>query len=145
MIEVSGTVSRDLKAYIQRVAEYLNLDLYDPYYELDIVRKCAQQAGGYCHGDENDIQIEIARYDAGGKVSRDHMKINIAHELIHAQQIASGRLENGGFFVNREGGAETLAYRHVFDGVEYINCPYENQPWEQEAYQREEEVYQACR
>jgi len=34
-----------------------------------------------------------------------------------------------------------IVYKHIFDGVEYINLPYEDHPWESEAYQYEEEIY----
>ena len=145
MIDVSGTVSRDLKSYIQRVANYLELDLYDPYYELSIVRSCSQDAGGYCHGDEDEIQIEIARYDGEGKIPLEEMKVNIAHEMIHAQQIASGRLVNDGFMYRGEGEDRHLVYSHTWEDEVFINLPYSDHPWELEAYSREQEVYEACR
>ena len=145
MIEVSGTKSLRLVEYIDRVANYLGLDEYDTWYEMQIVSECDQGAGGYCHGDENDVEIEIARNDRAGKIPLEEMKINIAHEMIHAQQIASGRLINDGFIMRGEGDEKTLAYAHTWEGERFVNLPYSDHPWELEAYSREREVYEACR
>lgn len=144
MIEVFGTKSKKLLAYIDRVAAYLELDSYDAFYDINIVRDCVGGAGGYCNGDDDIVDIEIARNDLAGKIPMKDMMINIAHEMVHAQQMASGRLVNKGF-VFRDDNPEVLTVKQIFDGQEYIGVPYNEQPWEIEAYNLENEIYAACK
>jgi hypothetical protein len=145
IVSVSGTTSKKLIDYIQRVAEYLRLDDYDTFIELNIQKKCDSDAGGYAHGDDNDVSIEIARTCMGEKYSRKEIMINIAHEMIHAQQLASGRLYNKGFVFKKINSKEKcLAYAYEWEGETYIDTPYDEQPWEIEAYTMEKEVYDIC-
>lgn len=143
-MEVFGTKSVKLIEYVDRVANYLGLYDLDAYVEVNIVKECDQGAGGYCHGDDEDIEIEIARYDRCGKLNQKQMMINIAHEMIHALQIASGRLVNTGFIMRDVGNERELAYAHTWEGERFVNMPYDDQPWEIEAYAREMEVFEAC-
>ena len=145
IIDVTGTKSRKLHDYIENVALYLGLDKFDTWFELAVVKDCDRGAGGYCHGDDNDIEIEIARNDRCGKIPMEDLMVNIAHEMIHAQQIAEGRLVNDGFCLRGEGDEQSLAYAHTWEGEKFYNLPYSDQPWELEAYSREREVYEACR
>lgn len=144
MLEIMGTVDKKLIAYIERVAEHLGLFDMDAFIDVNFEKECAQGAGGYCDGDEEDIAIEIARNDRLGRVPRKNLMINIAHEMIHAQQIASGRLINNGLIMRDVGNERELAYAHTWEGERVVNIPYDDQPWEIEAYAREEEVYEAC-
>lgn len=147
MIEVYGTKSKSLLAYIDRVADYLELDAYDAFYDINIVRDCAGGAGGYCNGDEDIVDIEIARNDSAGKIPMKDMMINIAHEMVHAQQMASGRLINKGFVFRTDetNGDQVLTTKQIFEGKEYIGVEYNDQPWEIEAYKLEKEIYNACK
>ena len=51
-------------------------------------------AGGFCWGDKDSIEIEIARTSEGHKFTREEMLINPTHELIHAKQFIRGELSN---------------------------------------------------
>ena len=146
-MEIRGTQSKKLIAYIDRVISYLDLHDVPGLIDIDILRECANGAGGYCHGDENHIQIEVARYDHNGKVPTALLMQNIAHEMIHADQICRGRLVNHGFVLNPDkSDAEVgLSYKWEWEGQEYIDIPYDDHPWEHEAYSLEETVYAACK
>lgn len=141
---IKGTKSRKLRAYCNRVAQYLDLDKSDTLIEIEFRSKCANNAGGYCHGDDNHILMEIAFNDGDGRIPGQLLMQNIAHEFIHAKQIAEGRLVNYGFYYSDKK-AKKLSYKWIFDGVEYVNEPYKNHPWEHEAYELEDTVYRACR
>jgi len=146
IVEVTGTKSKKLISYIQRVAEYLELDKYDTFYELNVQKKCDSDAGGYAHGDDNDVSIEISRTAQGERYTQEELKINIAHELIHAQQLASRRLYNKGFIFKQLNKTEKcLAYAHEWEGELYVDTPYDDQPWEIEAYENEKKVYEICK
>lgn len=141
---IEGTKSVKLINYIERVASYLGLDYSETEVELSIVPKCDQGAGGWCHGDDEEVFIEIARSDRCGHLEMNQIMINIAHEMVHAQQIATGRLVNTGLIMRDVGNERELAYAHMWEGERFVNLPYDDQPWEKEAYAREMEVYEAC-
>jgi hypothetical protein len=142
---VQGTVNKKLIAYIERVYNYLGLaEFEDCLIDLDFVKECAGGAGGYCDGDDEMINVEIARQDAVGRIPMKNLMINIAHELVHVQQMASGRLVNKGF-VFRDDNPDVLTTKQIFEGKEYIGVRYDEQPWEIEAYKLEEVVYEVCK
>jgi hypothetical protein len=140
-IEIVGTKSKKLIEYINRASDYLELYNTEALFILEVHKNCASNAGGYCNGDQDSVLIEIAREDAQGKIHLDDMKINIAHELVHAKQISEGRLVNLGFVLK----GNALIYCWEWKGREYTEIAYEDQPWEIEAYALEKEVYEACR
>ena len=142
---VQGTVNKKLIAYVERVYNYLGLAEFEEcLIDLDFVKECAGGAGGYCDGDDEEIRVELARQDAVGRIPMKDLMINIAHELVHAQQMASGRLVNKGFvFCDNNPGA--LVTKQIFDGQEYVGVPYKDQPWEIEAYNLEEVIYEECK
>ena len=140
---INGTQSNKLLAYIDEVYYRLGLDKYPQcYIVMDIIPKCAAGAGGYCDGDDEDISIEIARSDLQGRIPMADLKINIAHEMIHALQIASGRLVNKGFTLVDDPvrGLQYMATKQIWEGKEYVGCKYDDQPWEKEAYSLEKKV-----
>ena len=144
---VQGTVNQKLIDYVERVYNYLGLDEYeDCLFDFDFVPRCDANAGGFCNGDEEYVQVELARSDAVGRIPMKDLMINIAHELVHAQQIASGRLVNKGFvFRKNDDGEQVLTLAQIFDGTEYVGVKYKDQPWEIEAYAKEKEIYEACK
>lgn len=146
-MNVQGTVNQKLIDYVERVYNYLGLDEYeDCLFDLEFVPRCDANAGGFCNGDEELVIVELARSDAVGRIPMQDLMVNIAHELVHAQQLASGRLVNKGFvFRTNEEGEQILTLSQVFDGVEYTGVKYKDQPWEIEAYAKEKEIYEACK
>ena len=144
MLELNGTTSKKLTAYIERVIAHLGLE--DAYIELNIQKTCDADAGGYCNGDEEDIEVEIARYDSQGKLPTEMLYTNIAHELIHAQQLYSGRMINQGISLTTDDNGDMAMINVViWEGKEVTGLPYAEHPWELDAYGREEEVYNKCK
>ena len=60
--------------------------------DIWIYNALEEQAGGFCWGDKNTIEIELARTSDGHRFSREEMLINLTHELIHAKQFIAGEL-----------------------------------------------------
>lgn len=141
---IKGTKSKKIISYIDRVSNFLQLNSYEALIDIEFVKTCSNGASGYCHGDDNSIVVEIARYDDEGRIPQQNIMVNIAHELIHAKQIASGRLFNGGFRF-RDHLKQTIEMYWIWEGTEYVNTPYEDHPWENEAYGFEDEVYNSCK
>lgn len=131
----------DVQDYISAVAAVLDLDKYDSDIRIDLMKKCDGDAGGYCYGDAEDIDIEIATHVQGEALDIETIKTNIAHEMIHAQQIASGRLNDHGIQIIDE----CLVKVAEWDGEYHTNTKYDDQPWEIDAYAREAQVAQEAK
>lgn len=145
MIDITGTKNQQLIMYVDRVFDYLGLGNYDCYFELEFKSKCDGDAGGFAYGDDETVIVEIARNDACGKIPMKDMMINIAHELVHAEQLASGRLLDGGMVMRKKDGEDVLSVKRIYEGKTYIDVPYDDQPWEIEAYKMEKSIYEACK
>ena len=142
MINVTGTTNKKLLAYIERVSAYLGVQDVD----IDIVKSCAADAGGYCDGDAEWCNIEIARNDAVGKIPMYQLMINIAHEMVHASQILTGRLVNKGMVMRYDFNVPVgLSFQWIWEGNVYTDVAYDDHPWEIEAYELEEKVYNICK
>lgn len=128
--------------YINAVGAVLNIFDSTTEIEVEFSNKLDGDAGGYCSGDLEQIDIEIATHVQGEALSVETIQRNIAHEMIHAQQIITGRLEDLGLQLLQSGDAQTLVKVSIWDGETYTNTKYEDQPWEIDAYAREEEVMQ---
>jgi hypothetical protein len=126
--------------YISAVGAVLNIFDSTTEVEVEFSNKLDADAGGYCSGDLEQIDIEIATHVQGEALSVETIQRNIAHEMIHAQQIITGRLEDLGLQLLQSGDAQTLVKVSIWDGETYTNTKYEDQPWEIDAYAREEEV-----
>ena len=126
--------------YIHAVASVL--DIFNSMTEItvDVVEKCDGNAGGYCMGDTDEISIEVATHVMGEPLDERTMYRNIAHEMIHAEQIISGRLQDLGLQIVASGDDQSLVKVSIWDGESYTNTQYDDQPWEIDAYEREEQV-----
>jgi len=134
------TDNEKYEAYISSVAAVLNI--FDTLTEVEVLfqDKCDGDAGGYCYGDQEEITIEIATHVQGEKLTEETILRNIAHEMIHAEQIIDGRLEDLGLQLVQAGDSQTLVKISKWRGEYYQNVAYDDQPWEKEAYGREQEV-----
>lgn len=128
--------------YLNAVAAVLNIFDTNTGIEVDFRKKCDGNAGGYCYGDQEEITIEIALNVQGEKLTEESIQRNIAHEMIHAEQIISGRLQDLGLQILDAGDSQVLAKVAIWQGETHTNTKYDDQPWEKEAYAREEEVMQ---
>ena len=133
----------DVTKYLDYIDECASvLGIQDSFTDVNIEfkAKCDSDAGGYCYGDSDGVEIEIATHVQGEELSEEDIMRNIAHEMIHAQQIISGRLENVGLQLLQSGESQSLVNVVVWDKERYTNTPYADQPWEIDAYSREDNV-----
>lgn len=126
--------------YIHAVASVLNIFNSLTEITVDVQKKCDSDAGGYCMGDTDEISIEVATHVQGEPLSEETIYKNIAHEMIHAEQIISGRLQDLGLQIVSTGDDQSLVKVSIWDGETYTNTKYDDQPWEIDAYAREEQV-----
>lgn len=137
-IEVSGPCTSEIYNYVHKCAKFLGISSMSGHLEVEFVEDLGRFAG-LVDGDEDQVDMSIANNFNGDRVDCQQMKINIAHEMIHAVQILTGRLVHTGLFLD-DG---VISYKWIFDGEEYQNLKYNDQPWEDEAYEYEKEIYEA--
>jgi len=129
------------KSYIDACATILGLDQYNGELEFEYKKKLDQDAAGYCwDNDDGDVTIQIATHVQGEKLPIEDVLSNIAHEMIHAQQIASGRMKDFGVQLASAGDCQTIVHAVEWEGEVVTNVPYDDQPWEIEAYGNEERI-----
>ena len=78
------------------------------------------EAMGLCTGNKKEVEIEIVKH-----MSMDVMMLILAHELVHAKQFLKGEL------------SPTMKNWKS----SHTKVAYSRQPWELEAYRKEEELY----
>ena len=105
-----------------RVKRYVDIDIY--------FVKNLDGTEGFCHGDGDHIIIEIAKGGNYEKYEYDRMMKTLAHELTHAKQYIRGEIR----------GDDTL-WRAKGIILDCEHLPYEEQPWEIEAFNAEEFMY----
>ncbi len=93
------------------------------YIDIDVVTECDNGTSALCWGDNEEIQIELARECNGIKYTVDEMMLHLAHELVHAKQFIKGELH-----------PSLLKWCQQ----DYSNTPYSKTPWETEAYRLED-------
>jgi hypothetical protein len=99
--------------------------------------------GGYCScfhdgkkSSSYDVDIELARLS-----NVESMLVNLCHEIIHAKQYIFGEL--GMMFAIDD---DSLNITNAWKGKKWVAAknddPYYDAPWEKEAYDRENELYE---
>lgn len=68
----------DVIDYINAVSEVLELGQYEGDLFIDLMKKCDGDAGGYCYGDAEQINIEIATHVQGEALESRQSK-SISH------------------------------------------------------------------
>ena len=131
--------------YVLNMIEYLDIDDSDADIEILLTERCDNDAGGYCHGDEERVEIELATYVQDYKIPFERLMINLAHEMVHAKQLIKGELADKGVVgITNTPEKVELSMMQIWKGKGYVDCPYWEQPWEKEAYSMEKNVYRAC-
>lgn len=98
---------------------------------IQFVTECDSGAAGYTLDHCEDITyVEIARGVDGVKNGFLFMMKTLAHELVHVKQYWRKELCGDGGW--------------TWKGKNAKNYSYENQPWEKEAYGREDELFNKC-
>jgi len=116
-----------------KAAYYLGIDNKNIDLVITIRKELDDGVYGYCHGEGNNIEIELARNVFGEKLTRETILQTLAHEMVHAKQYAKKELKRVR--------ADTVVWKNK--KVEWSD-EIEDCPWEVEAYSLENEVYKHC-
>ena len=85
---------------------------------------------GFASGDRDTVEVELARGETCGSVytkyTLEQIVKNLSHELIHCKQFIRGELSECG---------------RVWKNVDHDDTPYEDQPWEIEAHELEQILF----
>ena len=130
--------------FVQNIIEHFDLDQYEADIDIRFVRKCDQDAGGYCYGDNEEVEIEVATHVQGEKLDLDTVMTNLGHEMVHAKQLITGQLVDHGLQLVQAGDCQTLVNVSEWEGETVSNLPYDQQPWEIEAYNLEHDLFITC-
>jgi hypothetical protein len=93
---------------------------------IQFVKNCDDQEAGYCVGDRDMVDITIAKSSQNESYTIDEQLITLCHELVHAKQFLKGELENS----------------MVWKGVDLSFLPLAQHPWEIEAFEQEQPLYE---
>lgn len=95
--------------------------------EVHFVNKCDNNVAGDCYGDHEEVFINIAKNSYDYTYPFNERILTLCHELVHAKQFIKGELSGSGT---------------VWKGVDMsLIRDIKNQPWEQEAFKLEVELY----
>ena len=115
---------------------YLGLDRLRGSIEIDYrYGALDEECFGQCWGDTRECEIQIASKQWGEKISREEKLMTLAHELTHARQYLTRELvaKNSDEYVSRWRGKD----------VPYDPATESTQPWEVEASEYEQLIYDA--
>jgi len=89
---------------------------------------------GFCMWADDNIKPREFDIELDKTQSDEELLVTVMHEMVHASQYANGRLR------------ERFVPRHRVDWMDgnkvYDNTKYKDLPWEQEAYQLQEVLYE---
>ena len=123
-VDIHGQIAekKRIQKYVRNVLHYFMPRLRRNVF-IDITfKKDLGGDFGYCMGSKDHVEIEIGKYNQ----KLDQIMLTLAHELIHAKQFIKGEL------------SPTLRNWKTHN---YTSIPYSRQPWELEAYKKEEMVH----
>ena len=129
-VSIRGRIAqkRRIEEYIQKTIQYLMPRLRrNVTVDLQIVNVCENDFYGLCWGDKSGSEIELPRNAWGTAFTIDEMMRNLAHELVHTKQLLRGDLSRKQWWK---------------DDPSYSNTGYAKQPWEKEAYNLEDKIFQ---
>ena len=118
----------------KRVREFVESSLYYLLPELkeqihiDVTFKKTLDGNvfGYCSGDNNSAEIEIAKTSGGVPLLQDEIMLSLAHEIIHAKQFIRGELS---------------PVHSTWKGKSHEDTVYANRPWEKQAFLFEDLIF----
>ena len=129
-VSIRGRIAQKtrIKDYIVETIQYLMPRLRrNVTVDIQIVNVCENEFYGLCWGDRSGSEIELPRNAYDQSFTLDEMMRNLAHELVHTKQLLRGELSRRQWWKNDES---------------YSNTVYGKQPWEKEAYNLEDKIYQ---
>lgn len=93
---------------------------------VQFVKSCEDQEAGFCVGDRGQVEITIAKSSQDELYEFSEQLVTLCHELVHAKQFLKGELENN----------------KVWKGVDLSFLPLSQHPWEIEAFEKEQILYE---
>ena len=129
-VYIEGRVKNKKLVYswVGMLLNILKIDRLNRDLEIEFVTECDGRALGYCWGDKDEVTIQISRESFGRKLSFLEMMKCLTHEMVHARQIFRKQLINNG--VHR-----------TWNGESADHYDYKDSPWEVEAYELEEKIF----
>lgn len=123
-----------LEQFAEDICRYFKIENFDATIIITTKKRLEGDCYGMCWGDQDFVEIELARYADGGKVSREMFLKTLAHEMVHAMQYITGKMRHLG------------DHKHViWKNRKYAYAEDEsNKPWELEAYRLEDILYEHC-
>ena len=95
--------------------------------EVHFINKCDGNVAGDCYGDKEEVFINVAKTSYDYVYTFNERILTLCHELVHAKQFLKGELSESG---------------KIWKGVDMSMMTHiKQQPWEQEAFQLELELY----
>lgn len=113
--------------YINVLLNVLKIHRLKRDLNVEFVTECDGRVLGYCWGDRDEVTIQISREHYDRKLSFLEMMKCLTHEMVHARQIFREQLTYNGL-------------SKIWKG-EVSSHSYEESPWEIEAYELEEKIF----
>lgn len=134
IIDIKGRIKNKkiVEQYIENLCIELKINrLWSKVVLVEFKTKLDEEAYGLCWGDYNDgyCHVEIARTCCGEDIPYEDIMLTLAHEFVHVKQYMRKQLSG---------------YKHTWNGKKAYNYQYDNEPWEREAYGKQEELYEEC-
>jgi len=121
-----------VETLLTRLCKELGIADHEANLEIRFVSECGEEGDesyGWAIADQEEGELEIAKTHKGKKVGFLMQMRTIVHEMVHIKQFLKGELDEQGI---------------RWYGELYDNVPYSKQPWEIEAYGREDELFMKC-
>lgn len=131
--QIKGKASGIIDVYVYNLCKSLGIGrmrskLIQVYFTTD---QEGQLGNAWGCSKEGYAEINIARKCEGKKVEYSEMMQTLAHEMVHVKQYFRNELDGTGM-------------NFKWKGRNANGYKYENQPWEREAFKREEGLYKEC-
>ena len=133
---LGSNVPKYMEEFVHFAMGHLGLDKLRGNLHFTLARaNLEEESFGLCWGDRRISEIQIASKQWGSPVSREDKLKTLAHELTHAYQYFTGHLIAG----------ETEDYASTWLGERIPYTPEDETqtPWELEASDYEERIYEA--
>lgn len=128
LLYISGRIKnkKRVESYIHALSKELGIHrLRTKFITVTFKNELDSDAQGYCLGDREEVEIDIARTSCGDPLSMESMMKTLAHEMVHAKQWLRGEINDQG---------------DTWKGMETSG----EEPWEVEAYDLEDTLYEKC-
>lgn len=114
---------------IQFSIEQLMPRMKSLYIEVNL-RKMEESYTGLCYPTDYKVKARDFEIELQKGQTENELVSTVMHEMVHCKQYARGELYQS-----------IRTNRLRWKGVDHMGTPYQDQPWEEEAYRLEEELF----